>query len=75
MFWLIIILGYVLPIISFYIGIYIKMESKQTIKSYIDQNDLDDIEIWIWIPVLSIIAIIATLISWFTRFIGNIKKP
>ena len=74
MIWLILLL-YILPIISFYIGIYIKMESKQTIKSYIHQNNLDDVEIWIWIPLFNIMVAIAALISWFIYIIGDIKKP
>lgn len=74
MIWLILLL-YILPIISFYIGVYIKLESKQTIINYIDQNNLDDIEVWIWIPLFNIIVAIAALISWFTDVIGNIKKP
>jgi uncharacterized membrane protein len=74
MIWLILLL-YILPIISFYIGVYIKLESKQTIITYIDQNNLDDVEVWIWIPLFNIIVAIAALINWFTSFIGNIKKP
>jgi hypothetical protein len=74
MIWLILLL-YILPIISFYIGVYIKLESKQTIINYIDQNNLDDVEVWIWIPLFNIIVAIAALINWFTSFIGNIKKP
>ena len=74
MIWLILLL-YILPIISFYIGVYIKMESKQTIITYINQNDLDDVEVWIWIPLFNIIVAIAALISWFIYIIGNIKKP
>ena len=74
MIWLILLL-YILPIISFYIGVYIKLESKQTIINYIDQNNLDDVEVWIWIPLFNIIVAIAALISWFTHVIGNIKKP
>lgn len=74
MIWLILLL-YILPIISFYIGVYIKLESKQTIINYIDQNNLDDVEVWIWIPLFNIIVAIAALISWFINVIGNIKKP
>lgn len=74
MIWLIIILGYILPIICFYITVYIRMESGQTIRYYIDQNDLDDVEIWIWIPIFNIIFLIALLISLFVCFIGEIKK-
>lgn len=74
MIWLILLL-YILPIISFYIGVYIKLESKQTIINYIDQNNLDDVEVWIWIPLFNIIVAIAALISWFVYIIGNIKKP
>lgn len=74
MIWLILLL-YILPIISFYIGVYIKLESKQTIINYIDQNNLDDVEVWIWIPLFNIIVAIAALISWFIYVIGNIKKP
>jgi hypothetical protein len=74
MIWLILLL-YILPIISFYIGVYIKLESKQTIINYIDQNNLDDVEVWIWIPLFNIIVAIATLINWFVSVIGNIKKP
>ena len=74
MIWLILLL-YILPIISFYIGVYIKLESKQTIINYIDQNNLDDVEVWIWIPLFNIIIAIAALISWFVYVIGDIKKP
>jgi hypothetical protein len=74
MIWLILLL-YILPIISFYIGVYIKLESKQTIINYIDQNNLDDVEVWIWIPLFNIIVAIAALINWFVSVIGNIKKP
>lgn len=75
MIWLVIILGYILPIICFYVAVYIKMESRQTIRHYIDQNDLDDVEIWFWIPIFNIIFAIAALISLFVDFIGEIKKP
>ena len=75
MIWLVIILGYILPIICFYITVYIRMESRQTIRHYIDQNDLDDVEIWIWIPIFNIIFLIALLISLFACFIGEITKP
>jgi hypothetical protein len=51
------------------------MESRQTISNYIDQNDLDDIELCIWIPLFNIIFSIALLFRWFTAFIGKIKKP
>lgn len=74
MIWLVIILGYILPIICFYGTVYIRMESRQTIRYYIDQNDLDDVEIWIWIPIFNIIFAIAALISWFACLIGEIKK-
>ena len=75
MIWLFIVLVYILPIIFFYTIAYIRMESKQTISSYLCQHDLDDIEIWMWIPVFNLVFSIAFLIHWFTSFIGEIKKP
>lgn len=75
MIWLIIILGYILPIICFYITVYIRMESGQTILNYIDKHNLDDISILIWIPLFNIIISIGLIIGWFSNLIENIKKP
>ena len=75
MIWLLFVLVYILPIICFYVTVYIRMESRQTIGHYIDQNDLDDVEIWVWIPIFNIIFLIVHLISLFVVFIGEIKKP
>ena len=75
MIWLIIILGYILPIICFYTVVYVKMESGQTISSYIGKNDLDDIELWIWIPIFNLIFSIGLLIVWYMNLIGKISKP
>jgi hypothetical protein len=75
MFLLFIILGYILPIICFYITIYIRMESGQTILNYIDKHDLDEISIFIWIPLFNIIVSIGLVIFWYSNLIENIKKP
>lgn len=75
MIWLIIVLVYILPIICFYITIYIKMESGQTILNYIDKHDLDDISIFIWAPLFNIIISTGFVISWFSHLIENTKKP
>lgn len=75
MIWLIIIFGYILPIICFYITVYIRMESGQTILNYIDKHDLDEISIFIWVPLFNIIISIGLVISRFSNLIENIKKP
>lgn len=75
MIWLIIILGYILPIICFYITVYIRMESGQTILNYIDKHNLDDISIFIWAPLFNILISIGLVIAWFSNLIENIKKP
>ena len=51
------------------------MESKQTISNYINQNGLDDIEIWSWVPIFNLIFSIGSLIGWFIDLIGKINKP
>ena len=75
MVWLIFVLVYILPIICFYTIVYIRMESRQTVHYYIDQNNLDDVEIWTWIPIFNIVILIALPIGLFICFIGEIKKP
>lgn len=75
MIWLIIILGYILPIVCFYITVYIRIESGQTILNYIDKHYLDEISILIWIPLLNIIISIGLAIAWFSDLVENIKKP
>ena len=75
MIWLLFVLVYILPIIGFYTIVYIKMESKQTISSYIDQNDLEDITIWIWIPLFNLVMSLGALIAWSINLIGKISKP
>ena len=59
----------------FYTIAYIRMESKQTISNYINQNGLDDIEIWSWVPIFNLIFLIGSLICWFIDLIGKINKP
>lgn len=75
MIWLFFVLVYILPIICFYVTVYIRMESRQTIGHYLDQNNLDDISIFIWIPLFNIIILIGLFIGWFLNLIENIKKP
>ena len=75
MIWLLFVLVYILPIICFYITVYIRMESGQTIRNYIDKHDLDNISIFIWAPLFNIIISIGLVISWFSNLIENTKKP
>lgn len=75
MIWLVIILGYILPIICFYITVYIRMESGQTIINYIDKHNLDDVSIFIWIPLFNILISIGLVIGGLSNLIENIKKP
>lgn len=75
MIWLLFVLVYILPIICFYITIYIRMESGQTITYYIDEHHLSDISIFMWIPLINIVILIGLVIGWFSNLIENIKKP
>ena len=75
MIWLLIVLIYILPIICFYITVYIRMESGQTILNYIDKHNLNEVSIFIWIPLFNIIISIGLVIVWFSNLIENIKKP
>lgn len=75
MIWLLFVLVYILPIICFYITVYIRMESGQTILNYIDKHNLDDISIFILIPLFNIIISIGFVIGWLVSSIENIKKP
>ena len=75
MIWLFVVLAYILPIICYYITIYVRMESGQTILDYIDKHNLDDISIFIWIPLFNIIISIRLVIGWLVSSIENIKKP
>ena len=75
MIWLLFALVYILPIICFYITVYIRMESGQTILNYIDKHNLNDVSIFIWIPLFNIIISIGLVIAWFSNLIENIKKP
>lgn len=75
MIWLVIILGYILPIIGFYITVYIRMESGQTIINYIYKHNLDDISILIWIPLFNILILIGLVVGELSNLVENIKKP
>lgn len=75
MIWLVIILGYILPIICFYVAVYIKMESGQTILNYIHKYGLKEISIFIWIPIFNIAVSVGLVISCLSNSIENIKKP
>lgn len=75
MIWLIIILGYILPIICFYITVYIRMESGQTIINYIYKHNLGNVSMFIWIPLFNIVISIGLVIGGLSNLVENIKKP
>lgn len=75
MIWLIIILGYILPIVIFYILAYINTKPGQTISYYLESHYLDDLSIMLWIPIFNIAFLIGWSISKLIISIENIKKP
>lgn len=75
MIWLIIILGYILPIIIFYILAYINTKSGQTISDYLESHYIGDLSFMLWIPVYNIVFLIVWSVSRLIISIENIKKP
>lgn len=75
MIWLVVILGYILPPVIFYILAYINMKSGQTISNYFENHYLGDLSFILWIPVYNIVFLIAWFVSKLITSIENIKKP
>jgi len=73
MIWLIIILGYFIPLIAVLLFVYYcELDSGETFKEYFHQNEY--VLAATVLPVFNIIGLIAVIIAPIVRIIGNIKK-
>jgi hypothetical protein len=74
MIWLIIILGYFIPLITVLLFVYYcELESGETFKEYFRKNE--DVLAATVLPVFNIIGLLAVIIAPIVQIIGNIKKP
>lgn len=74
MIWLIIILGYFIPLISILLIIYYcELESGDTFAKYFHRNE--NLLAATVVPVFNIFGLIAFIVAPIVQKIGNIKKP
>lgn len=74
MIWLIILLGYLIPlIIILFIIYYCELASGETFEEYFRRNNT--ILTATIVPGFNILGLIAFIITPIVRIIGNIKKP
>ena len=74
MIWLIIILGYFIPLISILLIIYYcELKSGETFEEYFQQNE--NLLVATVVPGLNILGLIGFIIAPIIEKIGNIKKP
>lgn len=74
MIWLIIILGYFIPLISIlFIIYYCELKSGETFEEYFQQNE--NLLVVTVVPGLNILGLIGFIIAPIIQIISNIKKP